>query len=89
MTDMLTPKMTSVKPLDNYKLEICFETGEKKIFDVTPYIGGNWYSALADKQYFKTVRLLPDGYDITWPDGQDLAPHELYRNSVPLTIPAL
>jgi len=74
--------MTSLKALPDYKLEICFETGEKKIFDVTPYIKNPWYKPLTNENYFNSVRMLPDRYNIAWPDGQDLAPHELYENSV-------
>ena len=80
---MLTPLMTCVKALPNYELEIHFETGEKKIFDVKPYIKGNWYGMLADENYFKSVKLLSDGEDIQWPDEQDLAPHELYEYGRP------
>jgi hypothetical protein len=82
---LLTPRMTSVEALpDEYKLIICFETGEKKLYDVRPHIWGAWYNALADKEYFRAVRLLPNGSDIAWPDGQDIAPHMLYENSTDL-----
>lgn len=29
---------------------------KKKIFDVSPYIKGEWYSELSDEKYFKTIR---------------------------------
>lgn len=48
------------------------------MFDVSPYATGPWYGRLKDEGYFDTVRLLPGG--IEWPDGQDIAPHELYEN---------
>lgn len=71
-----------VKPLDNYRLYIEFSNGEKKIFDVTPYIIGSWFGKLKDKNYFKTVRI---SYDtVEWLDGQDIAPHELYDDSISL-----
>ena len=47
-------------------------------------VGGKhkrWFGLLADKNYFKTVRILPDGFGIEWRDGQDIAPHELYELS--------
>ena len=47
-------------------------------------VGGKhkrWFGLLADKNYFKTVRILPDGLGIEWRDGQDIAPHELYELS--------
>ena len=57
-------------------------TGESKIFDVVPYATGGWFGELKDPVYFAKVRLLPDGSGIEWPDGQDIAPHELYELGV-------
>lgn len=73
---MPEPKVKSVSPLENYEILIEYETGEKKIFDVKPYIKGNWYGKLKDKNKFKTVH--PRGRTVEWADGQDIAPHELY-----------
>ena len=71
---MLQPKVTAVKPLPDYKLLLDFETGEKKIFDIGPYIQGDWYGK-------HTVHIA--GHTVAWADGQDIAPHELYDDSVP------
>ena len=78
---MLQPKVTAVKPLPDYKLLLDFETGEKKIFDVGPYIQGDWYGKLRDISVFYTVHIA--GHTVAWADGQDIAPHELYDDSVP------
>lgn len=80
---MLQPKLKSVRPLEQYRLLLEYETGEVKTFDVTPYIAGPWYGELKDLAYFRTVRLLPGGIGIEWSEGQDIAPHELYECSVP------
>jgi hypothetical protein len=74
--------LLSVEALAPAKLRLIYETGEIKLFDVTPYISGAWYEALREPDYFRTVRLLPNGSGIEWPDGQDIAPHELYENAV-------
>ena len=79
---MLQPRLLSVKPIESSKLYLEYETGEKKIFDVRPYITGTWYGELADAQYFCTVHLIPGGSGIEWENGQDIAPHELYDNSI-------
>ena len=79
---MLQPKLNSVEPIVNYRLRLTYETGEIKLFDVSPYINGTWYGELKDTSYFKTVQLLPDGIGIEWANGQDIAPHELYELSV-------
>ena len=33
---MLQPRLTSVHPKDGHKLLLTYETGEKRLFDVTP-----------------------------------------------------
>lgn len=78
---MLRPTAIKVFVLKNYKLKIEFNNGEIKIFDVSPYIQGSWYSQLKDSNYFSLVK--PDGFTITWPNGQDICPDDLYYNSVP------
>ncbi len=74
------PKIIDVKPLDGYKILLLYETEEKRIFDVSPYIKGSWYGKLQDIRYFKSVHISDD--TVAWAGGQDLAPHELYENSV-------
>ncbi len=82
---MLQPKIIMLRAEAPYKLYIEYETGEKKIFDVAPYISGNWYGELKDEEYFRTVTVLPGGNGIEWKHGQDIAPHELYEMSKPIS----
>lgn len=77
---MLCPRPIKVKPLENYMLLLHFDNGEKKIFDVSPYLSGEWYGKLRDKTNFNTVHIL--NKHIEWNGGQDIAPHELYENSL-------
>ena len=79
---MLCPKILNVEALDDYKLKLCYETGELKLFNVLPYISGRWYEELFNHEYFKSVHLISDGKGIEWGNGQDIAPHELYEMSV-------
>jgi len=77
---MLRPTAESVTPLSDFMLHIQFDNGEVKIFDVKPYIKGNWYSELLDPAYFQSVFV--NGYSVEWANGQDLCPDELYYDSV-------
>ncbi len=77
---MLRPTAKEVVPMPDYKLRIEFDNGEVKVFDVKPYIKGNWYSELKDPVYFNSV--FTNGYSVEWKNGQDLCPDELYFNSV-------
>ena len=81
---MLQPRIIKIETMPDMKLKLSYETGEVKLFDVEPYAEGTCFSKLRDKSYFKTVRLLPGGTGIEWPDGQDIAPHELYELSIPV-----
>ncbi|MDR2594928.1 MAG: DUF2442 domain-containing protein [Fibromonadaceae bacterium] len=85
---MLQPKIKLVEPVEPFSLFLEYETNEKKLFDVSPYIKGSWYGELKDKNYFKNVRITNNGYGIEWVNGQDIAPHELYENSVPYKCPS-
>lgn len=79
---MLQPRLTKVEPMSQMRLRLQYETGEVKVFDVTPYAEGSWLGELKNEAYFKSVHLLPGGVGIEWVNGQDIAPHELYENSI-------
>ena len=76
---MLQPKVTEVSPLKDHKLILTFNNGETRIFDVMPYISGDWYGKLINEDYFNSVHIAKR--TIEWAGGQDIAPHELYELS--------
>ena len=82
---MLQPKIIDVVPTKDYKLILMYDSGEKKIFDVMPYINGSWYNELLSMDYFVSVKIIGNGIGIEWPNGQDISPHELYENSISAT----
>ena len=51
----MTPCAIEVKPLEDYKLLVTFENGEKKVYDVKPLIRGDWFGKLKDMNVFNTV----------------------------------
>jgi len=77
----LRPTATEVVPFPNYEVLLRFDNGEVKVFDVSPYIEGNWYGKIGNPDYFKTVHC--DGFTIAWQDGQDICPDDVYYNSTP------
>ena len=77
---MIYPRAIEVKPLPDYRLRVGFENGEHKVFDVKPYIKGEWFSELLDLDVFNAVKV--EGLSVAWPDGQDIAPDCLYLNAV-------
>jgi len=79
---MIYPTIIKIQPLENYRIKINYNTGEEKIFNVLPYIKGQWYEELFEEKYFKTVHIIENGKGIEWENGQDIAPHELYDMSI-------
>lgn len=75
----MRPKATKVKPLQNYMLEIEFDNGEKKKFDVKPYLNHKAFEDLKDIEIFNSVKIA--GLSIEWENGADICPDELYNNS--------
>ena len=74
-------KVCGVRPLDNYRLWLRFNTGEIKIFDFKPLLSALGFVPLADENVFKNVYI---DYGVTvWNDGDiDIAPETLYKESI-------
>ena len=76
----MRPKAIDVKVLNDYQLEITFDNGEVKEFDVKPYFKFKQFDELREEEKFKMVRIA--GLSIEWPNGADICPDELYNNSI-------
>ncbi len=76
------PVLVNAMPLDEYKLLLTFEKGEKRLYDFKPNLSHKFYRSLNDKMLFETVSV-NDG-EIEWATGQDFCPHTLYEESVPV-----
>ena len=69
---MLQPRLTKVEPVPQMKLQLFYETGEVKIFDVAPYATGPWYGQLQDAGYFNAVQMLPGALESSGQRGRTL-----------------
>jgi Protein of unknown function (DUF2442) len=69
-----------VKPQDNYLLLLTFENGEKRQFDMKPYLDFGIFEELKDLRLFKTVKTSFDS--IEWDNEADFDPEILYQKSV-------
>lgn len=78
--EYIKPKAIKVEPLENYKLMVTFQDGKVGIFDVKPYLFGEFYEPIKDREYFKKVKI--NGFTVEWPNGADISPEELYENSI-------
>ena len=75
-------KVNGVRPLENHKLWLRFNTGEARIFDFTPLLSMPAFAPLTDMSVFRCVYI---DYGVpVWNDGDiDIAPETLYEQSVP------
>lgn len=75
----------NVKPLENYKLLVEFDNGEKRIGDVAPLLSKPVFAFLKDYTFFNSVYI--EFGAVTWKDSNgnevDICPDKLYMGSVP------
>ena len=77
-----TIKICGVRPLEDHKLWLRFNTGEIKIFDFKPLLDEPAFKELTDNRVFNGVYI---DYGVpTWNDGAiDIAPEYLYKKGIP------
>ena len=68
-----------VKPATDYMLILTFENGEKRQFDMKPYLSTGIFSELQDVSMFNTVHVSFD--TIKWGNEADFDPEILYKES--------
>ena len=71
----------AVKPLNDYILSVMFSNGEHRSFDVKPYLELPIFAPLKNMEQFKQVFV--NDFTVEWKNGRDIAPHELYDDSMP------
>jgi hypothetical protein len=78
----MCPAVKAVCPKTNWQLELTFDTGEVRHFDMSGYLDHGVFSRLRNPALWKAVSVVLES--IEWPGGIDLDPEILYRDSVPL-----
>jgi hypothetical protein len=67
---------------DNYTLILIFNNGEKRLFDVKPYLKKGIFKQLQKLELFNSVKAYNG--TIQWSNEADLCPDTLYLNSNPV-----
>lgn len=72
-------RIKNVEPIDDYKLIIEFDNGEKRIKDMKPYLENGVFKKLKDKNFFNNVKIKYG--TISWDDEIDLCADSVYMSS--------
>ena len=75
----MNPRVADVKPNQDFTLNLTFINGEKRVFDMKPYLNIGRFTELKDKTMFSSV--VPALGSIQWQNGLDLCPDTLYEES--------
>jgi hypothetical protein len=81
---MMYLSVIAVKPMKDHRLELTFENGERKIFDITPYLDKGIFKKLKNENLFKQVKVSFD--TIEWPGEIDIDPETLYEDGLPIGV---
>jgi hypothetical protein len=74
--------VVSVRPQHNYLLDLVFENGERRRFDMRPYLHYPVFRRLENSAFFSLAHV--DYGTVVWPGNIDIAPETLYDRSVPI-----
>ncbi len=76
----MIPSIVEVTTAQKYILNMQFSNGEKRSFDMSPYIDIGIFRELRDPKMFATAKKSFD--TIEWDNGADIDPESLYTESV-------
>jgi hypothetical protein len=85
------PRITSVRHVQDYTLELSFADGTTKQVDFRRRVVGRGgvFVPLEDVAFFKRVKVNSEAGTIVWPNGVDFCPDVLYSVATGQPIPVL
>jgi Protein of unknown function (DUF2442) len=81
-------RITSVEPLENFRLRLTFTDGLVREVDLSGDLWGPMAEPLGDPGYFRQVRVDLELGTVVWPNGYDLDPDVLHGDFEPVGRPA-
>jgi Protein of unknown function (DUF2442) len=75
----MNPRVSSVNPMPDFRLELKFDDGRRAMFDVSPFFLIPVFERLKDPVYFS--RAIVNYGTVAWPDGIDFDPDTLCLDS--------
>ena len=80
----MNPHVKQVRPLEDYQLEVIFENGEQRLFNMKPYLQKGVFVRLQNRAVFRSARVVAGS--VEWPGELDLSYDTLYLESQPMAI---
>lgn len=78
------PKIKTVIPLDDYRLQVTFVNGVCKVYDCKPLLRNPVFAPLARGWLFRAVQADTGGHGVSWNDEIDLSESELWEHGTRL-----
>lgn len=79
----MNPKVKELVVLPDYRLELTFTNGERRVFDAKPYLGYPVFRRLQNVGLFSLARVVNGA--VEWPGEVDLSNDTLYLESIPVS----
>ncbi len=78
----MNPRVTDVRHLGDFRLEISFSDGVSGVLDFLPRIKNRHgvFEPLHAPEFFRQVRVDSESGTLCWPNNVDLCPDQLYRD---------
>lgn len=92
----MNPYVRSVKAINSKQLELLFENGERRLFDMSPYLSRGVFTRLQNPAVFRMAQVVAGS--VEWPGEIDLSydtlylesqPEEICKNSSPLSAASM
>jgi hypothetical protein len=86
----LFPRISGVKHIEDFALELTFTDGFKARMDFRKKIigRGGVFEPLENVEFFRRVAVDPEAGTIFWPNGVDLCPDALYSEATGKPLPS-
>jgi Protein of unknown function (DUF2442) len=79
------PRISKAKAVDDQTLIIEFSNGEIKQYTIHHLLESPMFAALKQPTFFRTFKIEPGGYALTWNTEIDISEYELWKNGTAVT----
>jgi len=75
----MIPRLNNARYLKGYRIWLEFADGKQGEIDLEDQLWGEVFEPIRDPETFKQFRVHTELNTLTWPNGADFAPEDLYR----------